>query len=646
MKSQKELEKEITSRLSINPNTEKEWKQLMKPPLKIGQKPDNPATDVWQCGSYNAAAFLTTMLLNGPVNGPIDYRCYERLITELGIDETDVRESAVPAFESGLLCALKDQTYTDIAAVFYYIIERDFFKCKTNMLAKAISILEDCEWSPASEIEQSIEAFEKYYVDAGIYYTNEIVIKTAIIRDGVQKIADDMKERIRESISLDNIASLKSKGLFPPQDWGDLAFASESIMQDAHEQAVRYVDENATSLFTAIGMEYKARNEHAIFRIGTGWLYSFINGNFCHKNRLGMTILSNLIASSAPFLPERGQPSNGPRGIDFPTIEELKDITQTTDEEEYMCAADYFDYETTEYDGGVIPINAFMKPVIVRTGGSEHYVRGDCMVSRMAGVDFVGIDLAINKRFMAVLRAGGLSKKEARDLAVAAAVLKHKQCFTDPAHPAFSRVLSGGATITELQAERCANCANAVQVSARVADKDETDALRKQIRGLESDLKDSRHQLADKERQIVALTNELDEARKLNDAYARELSGIDEEDTHEGSSVKFPFDVDEDIVIYGGFPKFQGALSKLMPNVRFIQHTSSAIDPTPLRNADIIFLQTNFMSHGAYWDVCGIAKNYNIPYYHLNYASAKLCAEFMVEKINEFRTRKKQENYA
>lgn len=646
MKSQKELEKEITSKLSINPNTKKEWKQLMKPPLKIGQKPDNPAIDVWQCGSYNAAAFLTTMLFNSPVNGPVDCRCYERLITELGIDETAVRESAVPAFESGLLCALRDQTYTDIAAVFYYIIERDFFRCKTDTLSKALSILEDCGWSPTSKIEESVEIFEKYYVDAGIYYANEMVIKAAIIRDGIQKIADEMKERIKESISLDDIASLKSKGLFPPKNWGDLTSESEWIMQDANEKAARYIDENSVSLFTAIGDEYKARNEHATFRIGIGWLYSFINGNFFHKNRLGMMILSHLILSSAPFLPERGQPGGYECEFDFPTMEELEDVTQMLDEEEYVCPADYYECEADEHDGGVIPILAFMKPVSVRIGGNGHYERGDCLVSRMAGVDFTGIDLAINKRFMAILRAGGLSKKEARDLAVAAAVLKYKRCFADPAHPALSRALSEGATVAELQAERCANCTAAAQASAKATDNDEIDKLRKQIRGLESDLKDSRHQLAEKKREIASLTSELDEARKLNDAYARELSGIDEEDTHEDSSVKFPFDFNEDVVIYGGFPKFQAALSKLMPNVRFVQHTSSAIDPTPLRNADIIFLQTNFMSHGAYWDVCGIAKNYNIPYYHLNYASAKLCAEFMVEKINEFRARKKQENYA
>ncbi|MCD7956313.1 MAG: hypothetical protein LUG93_11315 [Lachnospiraceae bacterium] len=100
-----------------------------------------------------------------------------------------------------------------------------------------------------------------------------------------------------------------------------------------------------------------------------------------------------------------------------------------------------------------------------------------------------------------------------------------------------------------------------------------------------------------------------------------------------GEAVQYPYHTKLKVVLYGGFDVFH---RELLPDVRIVEITAH-IDVNPIRNADIVFLQINKTDHSGYWTVCDACKNSQVPYIHLNYASARRCAGVMVEEIEKLK---------
>ena len=72
------------------------------------------------------------------------------------------------------------------------------------------------------------------------------------------------------------------------------------------------------------------------------------------------------------------------------------------------------------------------------------------------------------------------------------------------------------------------------------------------------------------------------------------------------------------------------AIKPMLPNVRFIDSSYMTFSPELVRNSDIVWVQTNCISHPMFWNVVKYAKQYAKQYgvqlrYFL-YASAEKCA--------------------
>lgn len=160
-------------------------------------------------------------------------------------------------------------------------------------------------------------------------------------------------------------------------------------------------------------------------------------------------------------------------------------------------------------------------------------------------------------------------------------------------------------------------------------DSTELDCLRKEIALLRSSLHDAERRARQAE-QVVSKTkeqsaNELKELYDLREALFQ-LRHDKAEPDEENNDINFPYETPSKICVFGGHDTWLKSIKPLLPNTRFI---SREVQPNPdiIKNADIIWLQSNSMSHSYYYKVIDTARANNIPCRYFRFASAQKCAE-------------------
>ena len=238
--------------------------------------------------------------------------------------------------------------------------------------------------------------------------------------------------------------------------------------------------------------------------------------------------------------------------------------------------------------------------------------------------------LYIRKSHVSAFREMGYSERRSRDFAIIVSAFRYVLDHEDVAGSRlYHESKDKGEELNDMPA---AADENEISDDVLFLTKERDEALKK-CKAAERECQRMRHDAAEKERahneleeEIKRLQEQLARRDELIDAYACVEEELKEEE------ITFPFITDRNVVLYGGFRVFHTEIEKLIPGIRIVE-TASHIDTSAFRNADIIFLQINRISHSSYWNVCETAKNSGVPYYHLNFASAKRCAEEMVKRI-------------
>lgn len=259
------------------------------------------------------------------------------------------------------------------------------------------------------------------------------------------------------------------------------------------------------------------------------------------------------------------------------------------------------------------------------------------VISRIARVPFAG-PLVARKSLIKKFREYGFSERKSRDFAVVIATLEYvndqlhdwereQKFFEDY----YSDGLAGSTTVHA--EDSVASIDERIEAAERRAVQAEQEVKRLQQLS-QRNRHETNNQMRENERLITELKKAQEEIRK-RDELLELYENMPNEDIDDGSpDVQFPFYTDKKIVLYGGFPVFHKELEKYIPGIRVVEH-SAHIDVGPVRSADIVFVQINRTSHSNYWNVCDNCRNFDVPFYHLNYASARRCAVEMVEKINK-----------
>lgn len=159
----------------------------------------------------------------------------------------------------------------------------------------------------------------------------------------------------------------------------------------------------------------------------------------------------------------------------------------------------------------------------------------------------------------------------------------------------------------------------------------ELEKARRQVKGLRSSLTELRHE-ADAER--VKIEHELRtlrmEHRELADL--RELVFNRENEIREKTvkEISYPYETRKRTVIFGGHDTFLKAIRPMLPNVRFVNTAIYNFSPEIVKNADVVWIQNNCISHSQYWNIVKVARQYSIQVRYFAYASAEKCAEQLV----------------
>ena len=92
-----------------------------------------------------------------------------------------------------------------------------------------------------------------------------------------------------------------------------------------------------------------------------------------------------------------------------------------------------------------------------------------------------------------------------------------------------------------------------------------------------------------------------------------------------------PYSTRKRTVIFGGHDTFLKAIKPMLPTVRFVDANNMAFNPEIIRNADVVWIQNNCISHSQYWAIVKNCKLAGIQMRYFGYASAEKCAEQVVE---------------
>ena len=119
------------------------------------------------------------------------------------------------------------------------------------------------------------------------------------------------------------------------------------------------------------------------------------------------------------------------------------------------------------------------------------------------------------------------------------------------------------------------------------------------------------------------------EHRELADL--RELVFNREHETEDGNAatepdIEFPYVPRQRTVVFGGHDTFLKEFRKRLPDTPCVSTKIYSFDTNIIRNADVVWIQNNCISHSQYWYVIRTAKKCGVQVRYFSYVSAEKCA--------------------
>ena len=161
-------------------------------------------------------------------------------------------------------------------------------------------------------------------------------------------------------------------------------------------------------------------------------------------------------------------------------------------------------------------------------------------------------------------------------------------------------------------------------------------ALREQVDALRGQLKRMTDEAHAQERRARKAEQSLAQERAQAKEDRRELAALREmlflqenaDASGDAVSVSFPYEVKRRLIVYGGHETWRKAMKEyLTGGIRYMDKEQAIIDRSVIRNADMIWIQSNALSHRQYYAVIDEVRKTGVPVKYFLYASARKCAE-------------------
>ena len=140
--------------------------------------------------------------------------------------------------------------------------------------------------------------------------------------------------------------------------------------------------------------------------------------------------------------------------------------------------------------------------------------------------------------------------------------------------------------------------------------------------------------LADKNKQLKALQREHTELVDLRELVFNQesLEQVPADDTKPVQDITFPYETKKRVVVFGGHDTFLKVIKPMFPTVRFVDTRNIAFNPDIVRNADVVWIQNNCISHSQFWTVIKLANLYGVQVRYFASAGTDRCARQIVEE--------------
>lgn len=120
------------------------------------------------------------------------------------------------------------------------------------------------------------------------------------------------------------------------------------------------------------------------------------------------------------------------------------------------------------------------------------------------------------------------------------------------------------------------------------------------------------------------------ELRGLRDTLFRTRAGEVSDFSTPEKPVQLPWQVRRRVLIFGGHDTWSKSIRPLLPGARFFERESLP-DLNAIKGADVVWIQANALSHKFYYRIIETARRENILVRYFSFASARKCAEQVVE---------------
>ncbi len=107
--------------------------------------------------------------------------------------------------------------------------------------------------------------------------------------------------------------------------------------------------------------------------------------------------------------------------------------------------------------------------------------------------------------------------------------------------------------------------------------------------------------------------------------------GVDEKEEPPEDMNCFPYKVNRNTIIFGGHDSWVKAIKPMLTGNIRLEPREMQFDLDILRNAEVIWIQPNAMSHGMYYRIINEVRQYNKQIRYFQYASAEKCARQLLE---------------
>ena len=160
--------------------------------------------------------------------------------------------------------------------------------------------------------------------------------------------------------------------------------------------------------------------------------------------------------------------------------------------------------------------------------------------------------------------------------------------------------------------------------------RDEAKSLRKALSELS---RQSAQEKAKLEKELEALRREHRELADLRELVFNQENDVDvSAESQVTEDISFPYETQKRTVVFGGHETFLKQFKPKFSNVRFVDAEQYAFSPDLVRNADIVWIQNNRISHSQYYRIINTTRQYGIQVRYFPYASADKCAEVLVKE--------------